>query len=212
VIAGVLLGVATAAAYMVGAGRSYGYDAAATFANFVATPSLWDAFAIHTAVPITPLKSIASNDHVLLSLLSHVSYSITGSRSEIVYRLVPALAAGGTVGVTTVYLAQRFGMVAGVSAGLFVATDLYLSQQPRSARASRPSSRERYWRRQARCRAIPRTLLPCPRRRRRSRGSMPLGERPVSSARTSTSWPPTRRTSRSCRGRTSSTNAMRSWW
>ncbi len=122
-VAGSLLGIATAAAYLIGSNRSFGYDAAATFANFVATPSLWDAFAVHSVLPTVPLKYVASNDHVLLSLLSHLIYSLTGSRSEVVYRLLPALAAGGTVGVTAAVLARRFGIVAGVSAGLFVATD-----------------------------------------------------------------------------------------
>ncbi|HMJ38185.1 MAG TPA: hypothetical protein VK606_01390, partial [Verrucomicrobiae bacterium] len=123
VIAGTILGVATVAVYLVGSNRSFGYDAAATFANFVATPSIWDAFAIRNVLPTVPLKSVASNDHVLLSLISHLIYSTTGSRSEIVYRLVPALAAGGTVGVTTAALAQRFGLLAGAAAGLFIATD-----------------------------------------------------------------------------------------
>jgi hypothetical protein len=122
-IVGTILGVATAAAYLVGANRSYGYDAAATFANFVATPSLWDAFAIHTVLPTVPIKGVASNDHVLVSFLSHLIYSLTGSRAEVVYRLAPALAAGGTVGVTTAVLIRRFGMVAGICAGLFIATD-----------------------------------------------------------------------------------------
>ena len=122
-IAGTILGVATVAVYLIGSNRSFGYDAAATFANFVATPSIWDAFAIRNVLPTVPLKSVASNDHVLLSLISHLIYSTTGSRSEIVYRLVPALAAGGTVGVTTAALAQRFGLLAGAAAGLFIATD-----------------------------------------------------------------------------------------
>ncbi len=122
-VAGAVLGAATIAVYMIGSNRSFGYDAAATFSNFVATPSLWDAFAVHSVLPTIPLKYVASNDHVLLSLLSHLVYSITGSRSEVVYRLLPAMAAGGTVGVTTAALARRFGIVAGVSAGLFIATD-----------------------------------------------------------------------------------------
>src|SRR6266849_9452578 len=105
-VLGLVLGAATAAVYMIGSSRSYGYDAAATFANFVATPSLWDAFAIHSVLPTVPIKSVASNDHVLLSFLSHLIYSLTGSRSEVVYRLVPTLAAGGTVGVTTTVLAR----------------------------------------------------------------------------------------------------------
>jgi hypothetical protein len=122
-ILGALLGFATAAVYLIGSNRSFGYDAAATFANFVATPSLLDAFAIHPALPEIPLKTIASNDHVFLSLLSHVIYSTTGSRSEVVYRLIPALAAGGVVGATSMALSKRFGILAGVCAGLYIATD-----------------------------------------------------------------------------------------
>jgi hypothetical protein len=77
---------------------------------------------------------VASNDHVLLSLISHLIYSTTGSRSEIVYRLVPALAAGGTVGVTTTALAQRFGLLAGAAAGLFIATDPLFVENSRDLR------------------------------------------------------------------------------
>jgi hypothetical protein len=134
VAAGVLLGVATAAVYLIGSNRSFGYDAAATFANFVATPSMWDAFAVSTVLPSIPLKSVASNDHVLLSLISHLIYSTTGSRSEVVYRLVPALAAGGVVGVTATALAQRFGVLAGAAAGLFVATDPIFVETSRDLR------------------------------------------------------------------------------
>src|SRR6266571_1772405 len=120
---GAFLGLVTAAAYMIGSRRSFGYDAAATFASFVATPSLWDAFAVRAALPSILLKTIASNDHVLLSLLSHVIYSLTGLRNEWVYRLIPALAAGGTVGVATAVLSRRFGLLAGVCACLYIATD-----------------------------------------------------------------------------------------
>lgn len=133
-IVGTILGVASVAVYLIGSNRSFGYDAAATFANFVATPSIWDAFAISTVLPTIPLKSVASNDHVLLSLISHVIYSTTGSRSEVVYRLVPAIAAGGVVGVTTAALAQRFGVTAGVAAGLFIATDPLIVDNSRDLR------------------------------------------------------------------------------
>ena len=133
-IAGAILGALTAAVYLIGSNRSFGYDAAATFANFVATPSIWDAFAVSTVLPTIPLKSVASNDHVLLSLISHLIYSTTGSRSEIVYRLVPALAAGGVVGVTTTVLARRFGMLAGAAAGLFIATDPLFVENSRDLR------------------------------------------------------------------------------
>ena len=123
VILGTLLGAATAAVYLIGSNRSFGYDGAATFANFIATPSMWDAFAIHSVLPTVPLKSVASNDHVLLSFLSHLIYSAGGSRSEVVYRLLPALAAGGTVAVTSTVLSRRFGLLAGACAGLYIATD-----------------------------------------------------------------------------------------
>jgi hypothetical protein len=119
---GILLGAATTAVYLIGANRSYGYDAAATFANFIATPSLFDAFATHAALPTIPLKSIASNDHVLISLVSHLIYSATGSRSELVYRVLPALAGGATVGVMAIVLTRKFGMLAGVCAALYIAT------------------------------------------------------------------------------------------
>jgi hypothetical protein len=121
-IAGILLGVATTAAYLIGSNRSYGYDAAATFANFVATPSLWDAFAVRSVIPTIDLKSVASNDHVLISLLSHLIYSATGSRNEIVYRFLPALAAGGTAGTMATVLSRKFGPLAGISAALYIAT------------------------------------------------------------------------------------------
>jgi len=133
-LVGILLGAATTAVYMIGSNRSYGYDAAATFANFIATPSLLDAFAVHSALPTIPLKSIASNDHVLLSLISHVIYSTTGSRSEVVYRFLPALAAGGTVGVMATVLSRKFGMLAGATAALYIATVPHFVENSRDLR------------------------------------------------------------------------------
>jgi 4-amino-4-deoxy-L-arabinose transferase-like glycosyltransferase len=134
IVVGAALGIATTAAYLIGSGRSFGYDAAATFGNFVATPNLIDAFAVHSAMPTMPLKSIASNDHVFLSLISHGIYSLTGSRSEVVYRLVPALAAGGTVGVSAAVLARRFGLLAGACAGVFIATNPLFVENSRDLR------------------------------------------------------------------------------
>src|SRR2546430_16160705 len=108
---GLLLGVLTFAVYMLGSNRSFGYDAAATFANFIATPSLLDAFAVRSVIPTIPVTQVATNDHVLLSLLSHLIYSATGSRTEVLYRFIPALAGGATVGVATAALARRFGLM-----------------------------------------------------------------------------------------------------
>src|SRR3989449_207396 len=122
-LTGALLGVATFAVYMIGSNRSFGYDAAATIANFVATPSLWDAFAVRSVIPTIPVTQVAGNDHVLVSLLSHVIYSATGSRNEVVYRLLPAFGGGATVGLSTGVLVRRFGLLAGLCAGLYIATD-----------------------------------------------------------------------------------------
>ena len=119
---------------MVGSNRSFGYDAAATMANFVATPSIWDAFAVRSVIPTIPVTQVATNDHVLLSLVSHLVYSATGSRSEVVYRLLPALASGAIVGVSTAFLSRRFGLIAGVSAGLFIATDPLFVDNSRDVR------------------------------------------------------------------------------
>src|SRR5216683_8019132 len=120
---GVVLGLLTFLVYMIGSNRSFGYDAAATFANFIATPSLLDAFAVRSVIPTIPVTQVATNDHVLLSLVSHVIFSLTGSRNEVVYRVIPALAAGATVGVSTTVLVRRFGLLAGLCAGVFIATD-----------------------------------------------------------------------------------------
>lgn len=108
---------------MVGSNRSFGYDAAATFANFIGTSSIWDAFAVRSVIPTVPVTQVATNDQVLISLVSHVIFSLTGSRSEVVYRAIPAMAAGGVVGISTTVLTRRFGLVAGVCAGLFIATN-----------------------------------------------------------------------------------------
>lgn len=118
-----VLGVLTFAVYMIGSNRNFGYDAAATFTNFVATPSLWDAFALRSVVPTIPVTQVATNDHVLLALISHIVFSLSATRNEAVYRIVPALAAGATVGISTYVLSKRFGLLAGVCAGLFIATD-----------------------------------------------------------------------------------------
>ena len=126
--------MATAAAYLIGSGRVFGYDSAVTFANFIATPSLLDAFAVHTQQPTIPLAQIAGNDHVLVSLISHVIYTLTGTRSEVVYRIVPALAAGGTVAIVATALAERFGLLASASAALYVAANPMLIENSRDLR------------------------------------------------------------------------------
>src|SRR2546427_12095517 len=98
---------------MIGSRRSFGYDAAASFANFIATPSIWDAFAVRSVIPTIPLTQVATNDQVLLSLLSHLLYSATRIRSEALYPLIPAPAARATVGGSTGALLRRLGILPG---------------------------------------------------------------------------------------------------
>lgn len=105
-----------------------------TFANFIATPSLLDAFAVHAQQPTIPLAQIAGNDHVLVSFIGHVIYSLTGTRSEAVYRIVPALAAGGTVGVAAVALASRFGLLAGSGGAIYIAANPMFIENSRDVR------------------------------------------------------------------------------
>ena len=129
-----MLGAVTVAAYLIGSGRVFGYDSAVTFANFIATPSLLDAFAVHAQQPTIPLAQIAGNDHVLVSLISHLIYSVTGSRSEVLYRALPALAAGGTVGLAASALTARFGLTAGASAAVYIATNPMFVENSRDLR------------------------------------------------------------------------------
>lgn len=119
---------------MIGSNRSFGYDAAATFANFVATPSLWDAFAVRSVIPTIPVVQVGTNDHVMISLLSHVIFSISGSRSEAVYRVIPAVAAAATVAISTSVLSRRFGLLAGICAGVYIATDPMFADNSRDLR------------------------------------------------------------------------------
>jgi 4-amino-4-deoxy-L-arabinose transferase-like glycosyltransferase len=52
----------------------------------------------------------------------------------VVYRLLPALAAGGTVGASATVLARRFGLLAGASAGAFIATNPLFVENSRDLR------------------------------------------------------------------------------
>src|SRR3954468_14813397 len=95
--------------YMLGAGRPFNLDASVTVARYVATPSLLD-----------PLQhQFVYNNHVFFSLADHVVYSVTGSRSEIVLRLLPVVAAAIALGLLALVLARWTG-----SAAALVATAL----------------------------------------------------------------------------------------
>src|SRR5215210_1781884 len=101
-----IVGAAVAGFYAIGAGRAFNLDAAATVANFVATPSLLDPFT----------EQIVYNNHVLFSFADHLVYSATGSSDEALLRAVPVIAAGLALGLLARELARRFGWPAAVGA------------------------------------------------------------------------------------------------
>ena len=120
---GVIAGCLTTAVYLVGSGRAFSLDSAITFANFVATPSLREVFGGRTAIEHSMRSQTGINDHVLVSLLSHIIWMATGSHSEWLYRVLPAVAAGIAVGLVCAFLVRRFGLLAGLTATVFMAAD-----------------------------------------------------------------------------------------
>jgi hypothetical protein len=99
--------------YLLGFGRNYGYDESVTVGNFIQTPSPLDALT----------RQIVNNNHPLLSFLDHLVFSATGNDSEVVMRLIPLVAALAAVAILTVSCARRFGAIAGLSAGAYLASN-----------------------------------------------------------------------------------------
>jgi uncharacterized membrane protein len=99
--------------YLLGFGRNYGYDESVTVGNFIQTASPLDALT----------RQIVNNNHPLLSFLDHVVFSATGNDSEVVMRLIPLVAALAAVAILTVACARRFGAIAGLSAGAYLASN-----------------------------------------------------------------------------------------
>jgi hypothetical protein len=124
VLVGTLLGLATFALYSVGAGRTLSYDSASTVGYFVMTPSWLDPFR----------RQVDLNNQPLLSFAERVVVHLTGSHSEPVLRFLPALAAAVTVGLLAVVAARRLGIVAGVTAGVVLATNVTFVVEAREVR------------------------------------------------------------------------------
>jgi hypothetical protein len=121
---GALLALATFAAYSVGAGRAMSLDSAATVGHFVLTPSWLD-----------PLRrQVDLNNQPLFSFLERIVVQVTGSHSEPVLRFLPTLAAAVTIGLLTVVAARRLGVVAGVTAGVVLATNATFVIESRDVR------------------------------------------------------------------------------
>lgn len=138
-----LLGAAVAvvvfAAYMVGSSRPFGFDEAASFAYGVATPDFFDALGASLHGPYSAAYVLGTNDHVLVSVISHSVYSLTQVRDEWVYRVFPTACAAGAVGVTAAALRSRFGLVATLAAAGFMATNPLFVENGRVMRGYGPA-------------------------------------------------------------------------
>lgn len=111
------------AAYLVGAGRSYGYDESVTVGAFVSTPSLLDPFR----------RQIVFNNHPLFSFLEHLVWS-AGGRSESWLRVLPALSGAATVGLCARWLARRHGVAAAVCGATVLAANPLFAEASRTVR------------------------------------------------------------------------------
>lgn len=119
----VVLAALALGAYLVGAGRSYGYDESVTVGAFVRTPSLLDPFR----------RQIVFNNHPLFSFLDHLVWS-AGSGSEAALRALPALFGAGTVGLTAWWLARRWGLVPAAAGAAVLAANPLFADASRSVR------------------------------------------------------------------------------
>jgi hypothetical protein len=103
---------ATVAFLLPGAGRSYDLDSGLTVAHFVATPSIGDAFT----------RTFLFTNQVFFSFLDHLVYSATGSKSEVVMRLLPIAFSAAAVGLLAL-LAAPFGRVPALAGAAVLASN-----------------------------------------------------------------------------------------
>ena len=110
---GITAALVTAAAYLPGSGRAFDYDGSVTVAKFVRTESLLDPFR----------RQVVFNNHPAFSFLEHLVYSVTGSASSWVMRLLPIAAAAACVGLLVGAAGRRWGPRIGLTAGALLATN-----------------------------------------------------------------------------------------
>lgn len=105
-----VVGGVTFAAYMIGAGRPYGFDAAVTM----------DRFVRHS--PFTAFdRQLVVNNHPLFSFAESLVFDV--AQGEVTMRVLPCLFAALAVGVLVWRVARAWGPVPGVVAGLVLATN-----------------------------------------------------------------------------------------
>ncbi|MGH9263530.1 MAG: glycosyltransferase family 39 protein [Acidimicrobiales bacterium] len=120
---GALDGGAAALLYSIGWARAFSFDASRTVGQFVATPSLADAF-----------RQDRFNNHPLFSALDHLVYRATGSQDERVLRVLPIALGALAVALVAAAVARRFGPLAGHVAGATLAVNAMAVRQFREVR------------------------------------------------------------------------------
>lgn len=110
-------------AYLVGAGRSYGYDESLTVGMFVRVPSMLDPFR----------RQVVFNNHPLFSFLEHLVWS-AGGGTEAWLRVLPAVFGAGTVAVSGWWLAWRWGAPAAIVGAAVLATNPAFAGASRTVR------------------------------------------------------------------------------
>jgi hypothetical protein len=121
------LGVAAAivafATYFIASGRAYDYDGSVTVGAFVRSGGLFDVFR----------KTVVFNNQPYFSFIEHIVWDL-GGRSEAWMRVAPVAAGAAAVGVFVAWSVRRWGVVAGVSAGLVFAANPLFADLSRSVR------------------------------------------------------------------------------
>ena len=123
-VAAAAAGLATFLAYLPGIGRSLDFDSAQTVGDFVRRGPPWSVFG----------QQEIFNNHPMFSFLEQLVRVVTGRTDAATMRFLPILFGALTVGVLVWYCARRFGVVAGVAAGVVVAANPTFYGLSRAAR------------------------------------------------------------------------------
>jgi hypothetical protein len=118
-----VLAIAVFIAYMIGAGRGYGYDASVTIAEFIRGGNPFHAFT----------NAYALNNHVAFSILDSIVWRF-GGRNEVAQRVLPVLAVAFCIYVVSAWTSRRRGPVAGIVSGLVIAATPLVVEQSRDVR------------------------------------------------------------------------------
>jgi hypothetical protein len=117
------LAVGVFVTYMIGEGRSFGYDASVTVDQFIRGGNPYHAFT----------NAYSLNNHVAFSIMESMVWRF-GGRNEFALRVLPVLFAAICVYVVAAWTSRRHGWLAGVVSGLVVAATPLAVEQGRDVR------------------------------------------------------------------------------